>query len=181
MYVSVLPLAISIRRTNVYEEQSLGLYDNGQDDENITHEDDIKETDHDGESEERDTVSTKSKPKKESPKSKIEDVNKPDFNVFAILFEVVSAYGTVGLSLGYPNTNTSLSAQFTVLSKLVIIAMLIRGRNRGLPYTLDRAIMLPSDKLEQIDRLQDMKAKGKLLAKVGEDPMTTYVKKRSQN
>lgn len=209
MYVSVLPLAISIRRTNVYEEQSLGLYDSGQDDENITHEDDIKETDHDGESEERDTVSTKSKPKKQSPKSfvgahlrrqlsfdlwylflglfiicicegrKIEDVNKPDFNVFAILFEVVSAYGTVGLSLGYPNTNTSLSAQFTVLSKLVIIAMLIRGRNRGLPYTLDRAIMLPSDKLEQIDRLQDMKAKGKLLAKVGEDPMTTYVKKRS--
>lgn len=26
MYISVLPLAISIRRTNVYEEQSLGVY-----------------------------------------------------------------------------------------------------------------------------------------------------------
>ena len=26
----------------------------------------------------------------------------PDFTVFHILFEVISAYGTVGLSLGYP-------------------------------------------------------------------------------
>lgn len=26
MYVSVLPIAISVRRTNVYEERSLGLY-----------------------------------------------------------------------------------------------------------------------------------------------------------
>lgn len=209
MYVSVLPLAISIRRTNVYEEQSLGLYDNGKDDDSITQKASTKDTEQDGESEERDPVPANFKPKKQSPKSfvgahlrrqlsfdlwylflglfiicicegkKIEDVNQPDFNVFSILFEIVSAYGTVGLSLGYPNTNTSLSAQFTVLSKLVVIAMLIRGRNRGLPYTLDRAIMLPSDKLEQIDRLQDMKAKGKLLAKVDEDPMTTYVKKRS--
>ena len=203
MYVSVLPLAISIRRTNVYEEQSLGLYDNGQE------EGSTKDDTHDDETEQSGTTPVKPKPKKQSPKSfvgahlrrqlsfdlwflflglfiiciceggRIEDVNEPDFNVFGILFEIVSAYGTVGLSLGYPNTNTSLSAQFTVLSKLVIIAMLIRGRNRGLPYTLDRAIMLPSDKLEQIDRLQDMKVRGKLLRKFDEDPMTTYVKKRS--
>ena len=26
MYISVYPVAISIRRTNVYEEQSLGIY-----------------------------------------------------------------------------------------------------------------------------------------------------------
>lgn len=26
MYISVLPIAISVRRTNVYEEQSLGVY-----------------------------------------------------------------------------------------------------------------------------------------------------------
>lgn len=40
---------------------------------------------------------------------------------------------------------TSLSGQFTVFSKLVICAMMIRGRHRGLPYTLDRAIMLPGE------------------------------------
>ncbi len=67
--------------------------------------------------------------------------------MFAVLFEIVSAYGTVGLSLGYTNINASLCSQFTVVGKLVIIAMMIRGRHRGLPYGLDRAILLPSESL----------------------------------
>jgi hypothetical protein len=66
-----------------------------------------------------------------------------------VLFEIVSAYGTVGLSLGYPGTNASFSAQFKPLSKLIIIAMQIRGRHRGLPYALDRAILLPSESLHK--------------------------------
>jgi hypothetical protein len=79
------------------------------------------------------------------------------------LFEVVSAYGTVGLSLGYPGINASFSAEFSVVSKLVIIAMQLRGRHRGLPNALDRAvgltilidillileILLPSEHLHQ--------------------------------
>ena len=69
--------------------------------------------------------------------------------VFTVLFEVVSAYGTVGLSFGYPGVNTSFSGQFNVVSKLVIIAMQIRGRHRGLPYALDRAVLLPSDALNR--------------------------------
>src|SRR3954447_10043834 len=32
MYISVFPIAISVRRTNVYEEQSLGIYGGGRDD-----------------------------------------------------------------------------------------------------------------------------------------------------
>jgi len=48
--------------------------------------------------------------------------------------------GTVGLSLGYPDVNTSFSGQFKTISKLVIIAMQIRGRHRGLPYQVDRAV-----------------------------------------
>jgi hypothetical protein len=71
------------------------------------------------------------------------------FTTFACLFEVVSAYGTVGLSLGYPGINASFSAEFSVVSKLVMIAMQIRGRHRGLPYALDRAILLPSESLHQ--------------------------------
>lgn len=77
--------------------------------------------------------------------------NDPNFTMFSVLFEIVSAYGTVGLSLGYTGTNASLSAQFSVISKLVIIAMQIRGRHRGLPYALDKAIMLPSERLEQVE------------------------------
>lgn len=44
------------------------------------------------------------------------------------------------MSLGYPGTNPSFSGRFNVVSKLVIIAMQIRGRHRGLPYELDRAV-----------------------------------------
>jgi Trk-type K+ transport system membrane component len=44
---------------------------------------------------------------------------------------------------------TSLSGQFSTFSKLVICAMMIRGRHRGLPYQLDRAIMLPGRRDER--------------------------------
>jgi hypothetical protein len=73
----------------------------------------------------------------------------PAFTMFTVLFEIVSAYGTVGLSLGYTNIDPSFSAEFNVVSKLVIIAMQIRGRHRGLPYQLDRAIILPSEQQQK--------------------------------
>lgn len=158
MYISVLPLAISIRRTNVYEEQSLGLY--------------LKEEDPETEDLEK------------SPKTFVGThlrnqlsfdlwfiflglfiiciaeggkLNKGDvsFSVFSILFEIISAYGTVGLSLGYPGRDQSFSAKFSVISKLVIIAMMIRGRHRGLPYSLDRAIMIPDDNMQRRDKIQE--------------------------
>lgn len=56
-----------------------------------------------------------------------------------------SRSANVGLSLGYPGVDVSLSGEFTVFSKLVICAMMIRGRHRGLPYALDRAILLPGE------------------------------------
>ena len=34
---------------------------------------------------------------------------------------------------------------YATFSKLMICAMMIRGRHRGLPYALDRAINLPVD------------------------------------
>jgi Trk-type K+ transport system membrane component len=40
---------------------------------------------------------------------------------------------------------TSLSGQFTTISKVVVCAMMIRGRHRGLPYAVDRAVILPGD------------------------------------
>ncbi|KAI9924934.1 low affinity potassium transporter [Aspergillus wentii] len=62
----------------------------------------------------------------------LHDHTNQDVSLFAILFEVVSAYGTVGLSLGYPGTETGLCAQFGVMSKIVLVAMQVRGRHRGL-------------------------------------------------
>jgi potassium uptake Trk family protein len=156
MYISVLPLAISIRRTNVYEEQSLGIYNR-----------EVEEANSD------------SKPKLkyigahlrkqlsfdlwflflaifiicicEAGRIQANDVS---FGIFQIMFEVTSAYGTVGLSLGYPNKNTSFCGEFNQLSKLIIVATLIRGKHRGLPNSIDRAIMLSDEKLNLRDDLE---------------------------
>lgn len=54
-------------------------------------------------------------------------------------------YGTVGLLLKYLKRETSLSAQFNLVLKLIIITMQVRGRYRGLLYTLDYAILLLCD------------------------------------
>ena len=227
MYISVLPVAISIRRTNVYEERSLGLYGKMDQSDLEEEEEELKELSDASSNSEGESVSSKKNTKKNkvyknnnvsadslssenldkvSTKSfigahirkqlsfdlwflflglfiicicendKIKNENMPDFNIFAILFEIVSAYGTVGLSLGYPNTDESFSAQFTTLSKLVIIAMLVRGRCRGLPYSLDRAIILPSERLERIDHIEDMKLrKNNTKSFNNVDPMTGYV------
>jgi potassium uptake Trk family protein len=150
MYISVFPIAISVRRTNVYEEKSLGIFGG---EEEVA--EDGAEPSYVGHHLRRQLsfdlwyivlglfiiawVEG----------DRIEDNNQPGFTMFNVLFEIVSAYGTVGLSLGYPGINASFSAEFRVISKLVICAMMIRGRHRGLPYALDRAILLPSEKLQE--------------------------------
>jgi Trk-type K+ transport system membrane component len=151
MYISVFPIAISMRRTNVYEEKSLGIYGTVEDEE-----EDSKDPSYIGAHLRRQLsfdlwyvflglfiIAI-------VEGDKIQDTTTyPAFTLFAVLFEIVSAYGTVGLSLGYPGVNTSFSSQFRVISKLVIIAMQIRGRHRGLPYAVDRAILLPSESLHR--------------------------------
>lgn len=59
--------------------------------------------------------------------------------------------GNVGLSLGYPNVAASFSRQFSIFGKLVICAMMIRGRHRGLPYELAHAIALHSEHIVEND------------------------------
>lgn len=146
MYISVFPIAISVRRTNVYEEKSLGVYSSNDLDEQVSQTDLSYVGSHLRRQLSFDlwyivlgffiiNIAEGSK------------IMANEFSMFAILFEVVSAYGTVGMSLGYPSVNASLCSQFSVVGKLVLIAMMIRGRHRGLPYGLDRAILLPSESL----------------------------------
>jgi hypothetical protein len=149
MYISVLPIAISVRRTNVYEERSLGIYGS-------------KDEDKEGGGEPS-YVGAHLRRQLSfdlwylflgffivaiSEGTRLQSGD-PNFTMFTVLFEIVSAYGTVGLSLGYPTINASFSAEFGVIGKLVIIAMQIRGRHRGLPYELDRAILLPSESMHE--------------------------------
>lgn len=152
MYISIFPIAISVRRTNVYEESALGIY--------------AVEEEVDGKSPSFVGAHLRNQLQYDLwyiflglfiisivEGNRIESKEQYAFTLFAILFEVVSAYGTVGLSLGYPDVNTSFSGQFKTISKLVIIAMQIRGRHRSLPYQVDRAILLPSESLLRDQRL----------------------------
>ncbi|OCK91161.1 potassium transport protein TRK1/TRK2 [Cenococcum geophilum 1.58] len=154
MYISVYPIAISMRQTNVYEEKSLGVWGS---------EDDDKPSSYLGAHLRRQLsfdlwfvflgfflIAI-------IEGNRLENRNDYAFTLFSVLFEIVSAYGTVGLSLGYPGINASFSAEFKVLSKLIMISMQIRGRHRGLPYALDRAILLPSESLHRREDEDAMK------------------------
>ncbi|EWZ33200.1 hypothetical protein FOZG_12961 [Fusarium oxysporum Fo47] len=147
MYIAVFPIAISIRSSNAYEEKSLGLWD------------EEKSLD---EKHSKTYLLTHMKNQLGfdlwyiflgtfciciSESTRIADVNEPAFSVFSVLFEVTSAYGNVGLSLGYPTVSTSLCGMFGTFGKAVICLMMIRGRHRGLPYALDRAIILPTGQI----------------------------------
>jgi Trk-type K+ transport system membrane component len=60
--------------------------------------------------------------------------------VWPTLFELASAYGTVGLSLGYPGSMLSLSAFLGPFSRFVIIGVMLAGRMRKLPLSIDPAV-----------------------------------------
>lgn len=161
MYISVFPIAISVRQTNVYEENSLGIYGAA---------DELDDPDADPNTTRRSYIGAHLRRQLSFDLwfvflglffitiiegDRIADNAQPTFTVFTCLFEIVSAYGTVGLSLGFPGINASFSAEFHALSKLIIIAMMIRGRHRGLPYALDRAILLPSEGLQRKEAAED--------------------------
>lgn len=153
MYISVYPIAMSIRSTNVYEERSLGIFD------------DVDPNEEEPQNEGRGAIIKYLgwHARRQlafdiwwlaaslwivciiERGSITNPANYSYFTIFSVLFELVSAYGTVGLSLGVPFDNYSLSGDFSVLAKLVVIAVMIRGRHRGLPVAIDRAVMLPKD------------------------------------
>ncbi|GAB1725129.1 hypothetical protein NU195Hw_g6849t1 [Hortaea werneckii] len=170
MYFSVYPLLISLRTTNIYEERSVGL---------------------DAEQLEADDAAQNKKKRQDPKKGRLRGLHirnqlaydlwwialawiliciveeprlnsdAPGFTIFAIMFETVSAYGNVGLSLGVPGKTTSLCGDFHTLSKLILIPVMLRGRHRILPLAIDRSIILPGQSLlaeldhHYIDGLQD--------------------------
>lgn len=153
MYISAYPIAMSVRNTNVYEERSLGLYN-----------------EEPGDAAEPQAGGARVWGKYLAAHARRQlafdiwwlgfslwlvcivqrhDIQDPTtdgwFTVFNCLFELTSAYGTVGLSTGTPVDNFSFSGRFNTLGKLVVIAVMLRGRHRGLPVAIDRAVLLPGE------------------------------------
>tara|TARA_R110002003_G_scaffold140_3_gene12775 strand:- start:11077 stop:13305 length:2229 start_codon:yes stop_codon:yes gene_type:complete len=140
MYISSYPMVLTLRKTNTYEERSIGLQKHDSSAAGIA---------------------------SHLQKQLAYDIwfqflafflvciierghilkQDPGFTEFAILFEVTSAYGTVGLSTGIPGQNYSLCGSFASLSKVVMLFVMVRGRHRGLPLAIDRSILLPGEEL----------------------------------
>ncbi|KAI0017628.1 cation transport protein-domain-containing protein [Xylariomycetidae sp. FL0641] len=153
MYLSVFPILVSLRNTNVYEERSVGL--------------DTEELDAES--------ATEHKRKRQMYLGDLTgwhirhqlaydlwwivlswvlicivergqlNGSAPGYDNFSILFEVVSAYGNCGLSLGVPYDDYSLCGTFHTLSKLIMMTVMLRGRHRILPFAIDRSIMIPGE------------------------------------
>ncbi|KAG8825887.1 low affinity potassium transporter [Serendipita sp. 399] len=158
MYIAPYPIALAVRSTNVYQDRSLGVYE--------------EEDDSDEEEEQEEEFRKRHKSaagwgtylafhaKRQLAydiwwlvgawllvvifeRSKIWDPATRQFDLFG-----VSAYSSVGLSLGLSNANYSLSGAWSVPSKLVVVLVMIRGRSRGLPVAIDRAVMLPKEMMK---------------------------------
>ncbi|CAM4835803.1 unnamed protein product [Rotaria magnacalcarata] len=56
----------------------------------------------------------------------------PNITLLKIIFETISAFGTVGLSLGYPNIVSSFATVLSPASKVILIATMLMGRHCGL-------------------------------------------------
>jgi len=57
----------------------------------------------------------------------------------------------VGISVGLPDEAYSFCGAWHVLSKLVLCAVMMRGRHRGLPVAIDKAVLLPAEKTGQAE------------------------------
>lgn len=174
MYISVYPVVITMRNSNVYEERSLGIY---------SKDTDISETSTlneqcspDGP---RASVFTRARrhmtgvsdTKSYFIRTQIRAQLAHDiwvvilavfvimiiegsqferdpavFSVFNVIFEVVSGYGTVGISVGVPTAAYSFCGEWHTLSKIVLCIVMIRGRHRGLPVAIDKAVILPGER-----------------------------------
>ena len=66
----------------------------------------------------------------------------PFTTLFNIIFEMLSAYGTNGMSMGFPGVNHSLSGKFNYsVSKLAIMFLMIMGRHRSMSGKSDPTLM----------------------------------------
>ncbi|KAJ5764871.1 hypothetical protein N7520_004430 [Penicillium odoratum] len=171
MYVSAFPVLVTMRNTNVYEERSLGIYAN---DESAKSPANTSRSNvlvdlirhHLG----RPSASETSRGYfvHQQLRSQLShdlwwialavlfiaiaesdhfSAHPVAFATFNIIFEVVSAYGCVGVSVGYPGKNYSFCGAWHPISKLILAAVALRGRHRGLPVAIDKAIMLPNESL----------------------------------
>lgn len=174
MYISVYPVVITMRNSNVYEERSLGIYADDPQAKEAAEE--RGNSNHQIFSRIKRTLTSKPGSGTESNSQFVRqqlrgqlahdiwwivlavlfitltetanfERDPVSYSVFNVLFEVVSGYGCVGISVGLPNEAYSFCGGWHKFSKLILCAVMLRGRHRGLPVAIDRAVLLPGEHL----------------------------------
>lgn len=64
------------------------------------------------------------------------------FATFNIIFEVVSAYSCVGASIGYPDKTYAFCGRWHTFSKLLLVAVSLKGRLRGVSIAANKSASL---------------------------------------
>ncbi|MCJ1468516.1 hypothetical protein MMC07_007145 [Pseudocyphellaria aurata] len=168
MYISVYPVVITMRNSNVYEERSLGIYAEEVQDKIVTGKKSILGGLKWGMANRHDGTESRGYFLRQQLRGQLAhdlwwivlavlfitiietgqfERDPVTYSVFNVLFEVVSGYGCVGISTGLPDAAYSFCGGWHVLSKLILCAVMIRGRHRGLPVAIDRAVLLPGEHL----------------------------------
>ncbi|KKA21189.1 hypothetical protein T310_4790 [Rasamsonia emersonii CBS 393.64] len=168
MYISVYPVVITMRNSNVYEERSLGIYA----DDPAVSLDNQNPSLEDGERLPMRNASGRMYFIRQQLRAQLaHDLwwivlaviviciveagsfsrDPVTYSAFNIVFETVSAYSCVGISTGLPDQQYSFCGGWHTVSKLVLCAVMIRGRHRGLPVAIDRAILLPGEHLARAE------------------------------
>lgn len=65
------------------------------------------------------------------------------FSTFNIIFECISAYSCVGVSVGFPGQSFAFCGAWHPVSKLLLMAISLRGRHRGLSVIIDHTALFP--------------------------------------
>lgn len=100
----------------------------------------------------------------------------PRTTLFNILFEMMSAYGTNGLSMGFPGVNHSLVGMFRPISKVCIIFLMIMGRHRSMQGKSDPTLMVSLARVEEHVKL--LRKQKELLIKPAE--VVRHLRSQSQ-
>ncbi|KAF7591550.1 hypothetical protein BBP40_001429 [Aspergillus hancockii] len=169
MYISVYPVVITMRSTNVYEERSLGIY---------AGDPSFNQTQRTSPLDKQQEI-----PPQPAFSSRLYFIHQQlrvqlaydlwwlalaviiiciveagnfsrdpvTYSVFNVIFETISAYGCVGVTTGLPDQAYSFSGGWHTLSKLALCAVMLRGRHHSLPVAIDKAIMLPEDYLARVE------------------------------
>ncbi|EME46044.1 hypothetical protein DOTSEDRAFT_70137 [Dothistroma septosporum NZE10] len=180
MYISVYPVVITMRNSNVYEERSLGIYaEDAEQEEEPHHSEDGflgRFTGHlagHHHRKESNTHFIRHQLRAQLAHDMWTVVvalflimiieggqferDQGTFSVFNFLFEIVSGYGCVGISVGVPWENYSFCGTWHKGSKLILCVVMLRGRHRGLPVAIDKAVLLPGEKTVETEEADGMR------------------------